>query len=907
MTSMMLLCWIFAVFFVVTGNASVIIEENKLKGTSDWWIPQPNSTNFGIEGFTDRISYISGNTIQFKVKAVHSIKRYSIQVYRLGYYGGLGGRLIASIDPITVKPQPNCSFVVSSRLTDCSNWQSSVSWTIPTSATTGLYVAIPVSAQYNISCYIPFVVKQSLTFWSSNQYKIKGSDVLFKISDLTWLAYNLFGGYNVYKSTTDRSFSARASQASFNRPFQNRYAYPLGQHQNFLFGSEFAMIYWLEKHGYDVSYIAGEDLELLHEANVLSPSNYRAVLSVGHDEYWTQKMKDAFIAARNQGVSLAFFSGNEGFWRVRWADPVPFDRSNGKALVDYYNGNKQTASYHRTIICRKETIDNVPPATPNEWTGTFVDPRHRPADPENSLTGQLFLVNSFRHEPIELKREHMLLWFWRNASFVKPGLSVGGSGSVVNVTHSLNQHLSHMPRPKHSGAYRRRRSDVSRSGSSSSSGSSNSGGVASSAPTTGNRLLMSPEVLQREERRDSHWRQLKASRLSRLDMLAHSRPAYISPPGYLGYEMDIFVDDCYRPAGLIALSHTERNITAALSEQYGASYRGSGVISHKLTMYRHVVREPSAATVNSGAAKISAAPFNFTSKMIHTCQFKRLFTPSLAPSASALVFGAGTIQWSWALSDWHDGLPTPIDPAVQQATLNLLADMKVMPGSFQPRIDGSDIGGRSSDINSGSGSGGVLLAFPTVSKDNLPPFSVITTNRLTHVSSSLHRRSWVHIKGVAYDKGGGRVAAVEVSLNGGKNWHLATGRERWKFSFKVADDFSDQKYGTHNCSAMNAKYMAETREEATGGAVIAAYRDSLIHSHQLYDPYSAHKYSFVNTTSKKETPTRMNLLILSRAVDDRGWMEEVAYNRVFCGLFSNRNESVKESRNVLLMNVVLEA
>ena len=55
-----------------------------------------------------------------------------------------------------------------------------------------------------------------------------------------------------------------------------------------------------------------------------------------------------------------------------------------------------------------------------------------------------------------------------------------------------------------------------------------------------------------------------------------------------------------------------------------------------------------------------------------------------APSG-ALVFGAGTVQWSWGLDS---GNPTgrAADPTMQQATVNLLADMGAQPATLLPGL-----------------------------------------------------------------------------------------------------------------------------------------------------------------------------------------------------------------------------
>ena len=70
--------------------------------------------------------------------------------------------------------------------------------------------------------------------------------------------------------------------------------------------TEFPLAFWLEKEGYDVTYISNVDTH----ADAKGLLRAKAFLSVGHDEYWTEQMFDNVTKARDAGVSLAFLSGN---------------------------------------------------------------------------------------------------------------------------------------------------------------------------------------------------------------------------------------------------------------------------------------------------------------------------------------------------------------------------------------------------------------------------------------------------------------------------------------------------------------------------------------------------------------------------------------------------------------------
>ena len=136
-------------------------------------------------------------------------------------------------------------------------------------------------------------------------------------------------------------------------------------------------------------------------------------------------------------------------------------------------------------------------------------------------------------------------------------------------------------------------------------------------------------------------------------MIDWSHPIYRSVQGYLGYEWGTFSDNCHKPPGLWPLSTTTHTIQHGLMEKYGALYRGSGTVTHRLSLYR---TQPSnvvslSATLGGGVDK-SLSPHNDNGAGPH--QDKGL-NPPRHVSSSALVFGAGTVQWSFALSSFHDG------------------------------------------------------------------------------------------------------------------------------------------------------------------------------------------------------------------------------------------------------------
>src|SRR6202035_5193855 len=100
-----------------------------------------------------------GQTIYFKVSTPAT--SFHIDIYRMGYYGGTGGRYITTVQPSATLPQtqPACLTDPATQLYDCGNWGISASWAVPTNALSGLYVAAAVRNDTGGANQIFFVVR----------------------------------------------------------------------------------------------------------------------------------------------------------------------------------------------------------------------------------------------------------------------------------------------------------------------------------------------------------------------------------------------------------------------------------------------------------------------------------------------------------------------------------------------------------------------------------------------------------------------------------------------------------------------------------------------------------------------------------------------------------------------------
>ncbi|MEU5695894.1 N,N-dimethylformamidase beta subunit family domain-containing protein, partial [Actinosynnema sp. NPDC020468] len=157
--------------------------ENLQPGADDW---QVQSRDDAILGYTTDISSTPGGRVDFKM--LTTATSYTIDVFRLGWYGGKGARKIDTVRRTTPQSQPPCLRDGPTALIDCGNWAVSVSWNVPATAVSGIYYARVTRDDNGLQNEIAFVIRDD----SSH------SKVLFQTSDATWEAYNRYGGNSLY-------------------------------------------------------------------------------------------------------------------------------------------------------------------------------------------------------------------------------------------------------------------------------------------------------------------------------------------------------------------------------------------------------------------------------------------------------------------------------------------------------------------------------------------------------------------------------------------------------------------------------------------------------------------------------------------------------------------------------------
>ncbi|MFJ3670763.1 DUF4082 domain-containing protein [Streptomyces sp. NPDC090106] len=370
-----------------SGSNPIVCENSKAGSPkTDWFSPNAYGD---IKGFSTKESVQAGETVQFKIQSPVS---YHVQIYRLGWYGGDGARLMSTAAQAAVTYSANyttnpasCTTKATTGLVDCGNWPVTATWTVPSDAVSGLYIANLAQTDDEGLMPYPFVVRND----SST------SDIVVQTSDQTWQAYNDYGGQDLYGGAGPAP-DGRAYEVSYNRPLD------IGG-DNGIYGSEFMMLAWLERNGYDVSYLSGVDVST-HGDTLLK--KHKVYLSSGHDEYWTQEQYSNVLAARKAGVQQGFFSGNEVFWQTR--------------LTPSIDG---TSTDNRTLTCYKMTkmVQNNGIADPSgKWTGTWMDPTStqygQAYQPPNILTGSMFTVNGYRADAITVPGSYGKNRLWRNTS-----------------------------------------------------------------------------------------------------------------------------------------------------------------------------------------------------------------------------------------------------------------------------------------------------------------------------------------------------------------------------------------------------------------------------------------------------------------------------------------------------------
>ncbi len=360
-------------------NSPIIAQENALPGTSAWMLDKGAIPNF-IQDYLGVSSVLPGGTVPVYVSSPTPVK-YIIQVYRLGWYSGLGGKFVTQSPELTSLAQGywypgpgllNCKTCVLTPATHTidANWKVSYQLKINTDWLSGVYLLKFVAHQLRIfaESFATLIVRND----SSR------STFLVDYPTNTDQAYNYWGGYSTYIHATKSIISGdeansfdRAPVVSFNRPYWS------DDGAGTLFDFEIDTIRYLERSGYNVTYTTDVNLS----ENPQSMLNHKAVIIMGHDEYWTVSMRDGAETAIKDGVSFAFLGANDCYWQSRY---LPDMHGNKDRLFVSYKVKSHVSAFSEQLKLDPDYATQ-PSLVTTMWRDTLIK------RPENAMMGLMYL------------------------------------------------------------------------------------------------------------------------------------------------------------------------------------------------------------------------------------------------------------------------------------------------------------------------------------------------------------------------------------------------------------------------------------------------------------------------------------------------------------------------------------
>jgi len=366
--------------------ANPTVAENCRAGSDAWLMDAVDGT---VEGFFDRNSVQRGEPLALRVRS--DDPEVTVEVFRSGWYEGLGGRLVAT-RTVTVEPQPEPHRTADTGLISASNWAvatrfDTADWP------SGVYLAKLTNAAGGQGQALVVVREDD-----------RRSDALVLIPDTTYLAYNYWGDYSLYAGADG---SPRSVEVSYDRPYIN----VLVNQADWYLRADMPLVRWLEAEGYDVAYAAASDV------GRRDLGTRGAWIWSGHSEYWSQAMRDACEEARDAGVHQVFMGANSAYWRVRFRQD-PWTGEPDRVMV-CYKGCEESL----TTLGPGPITDPVTPTT--MWRDPVVD------KPENALIGVMYVGQDLtRNYPVVVPPENAADALWR-------GTDVAGAAEATSIGQEL--------------------------------------------------------------------------------------------------------------------------------------------------------------------------------------------------------------------------------------------------------------------------------------------------------------------------------------------------------------------------------------------------------------------------------------------------------------------------------------
>jgi YD repeat-containing protein len=382
-------------------NANPVVNENNCMGAGSTAWQLTSYDQDGITGYATKSSVNLGESVTLRIANQAGSGSAEVNVFRMGWYGGSGGRLVYQNKKVTISNDRNCeSPDETTGYWSCENWENSL--TVPGSSlpASGIYMVRIKDLANGQDNQIIFTVRNDA----------RKSALLYKLPTATYQAYNNFNGHSLYRFNSAGfqtiTGTSRAVKVSFERPYVN-----VDNDANWFLKADFPMVAWLEREGYDVDYTESVSVD----SNPGQLLNHKTLVFSGHDEYWSEAEMNGYKAAREAGVNIASFSGNTAYWKIRYEDggrtlvcykavegtkegSVP-DGSKGvndwgpdgvKGTKDDalgLDGKAGTADDNPKYATTTWRDDGAPAGNPNAPAGGRVGPNQ----PENSLLGSMYV------------------------------------------------------------------------------------------------------------------------------------------------------------------------------------------------------------------------------------------------------------------------------------------------------------------------------------------------------------------------------------------------------------------------------------------------------------------------------------------------------------------------------------
>lgn len=320
------------------------VAENKLPGERHWWLKHTGAPD-AIMGFTGQASVLRGDQLSLYVST--TAREFRVNALRMGWYGGLLARLVWRSGWVRGHRQRPSAFLSQTRTVTC-DWGESLSMSTA-DWPEGSYL-LRLDASSGAQRYVPVTVRSAST----------AGKVVLKNAVETWQAYNTWGGYDLY--TGPGGYADRSYVVSLDRPYD-------GDGAVLFMAFERKLINMAERLGLPLAYVTSMDLN--SDPHLLDGAS--ALISLGHDEYWTPPERTHVTRARDGGTNIAFLGANAMFRRTRLQP--------SKLGPD------------REIVCYKTSYQLDPMYGKNNALVTS-DWREPPdPEPESSLTGTLYESN----------------------------------------------------------------------------------------------------------------------------------------------------------------------------------------------------------------------------------------------------------------------------------------------------------------------------------------------------------------------------------------------------------------------------------------------------------------------------------------------------------------------------------